>query len=117
MGKWFKGSKVLTAITAATLGAVVSVAVSGIAGQGQVEFERPAVTPDGRPNFNGVWQANNEAHWDLEAHEALPGMVMQQGVYSYEDARVPAAPVLALGAAAGVPRLPCRPPGAWARRR
>ena len=45
MGKWFKGSKVLTAITAATLGAVVSVAVSGIAGQRQVEVERPAVTP------------------------------------------------------------------------
>jgi hypothetical protein len=30
-------------------------------------------------------------------------MFMQQGVYEYEYARVPAAPVLALGAAAGVP--------------
>src|SRR4029450_7330316 len=50
-----------------------------------------------------IWQALNEAHWDLEAHEARPGAVTQPGVYPYEYARVPAAPVLALGAAAGVP--------------
>ena len=103
MGNRFRGSTVVTAVTAATVGAVISVAVAGIAGQGEVQPTRPAQTPDGRPNFNGVWQANNEAHWDLEAHEALPGMVTQQGVYGFEYARVPAAPVVALGAAAGVP--------------
>ena len=59
--------------------------------------------PDGKPDFSGIWQALNEAHWDLEAHEARPGAVMQQGVYPYEYARVAAAPVLALGAAGGVP--------------
>ena len=59
--------------------------------------------PDGHPNFNGVWQALNEANWDLQAHEARPGAVTQPGVYPYEYARVPAAPVLALGAAGGVP--------------
>ena len=91
----FRGSTVVTALAAATVGAVISVAVTGIAGQGQAL--RPPQTPDGRPNFNGVWQANNEAHWDLEAHEARPGMVMQQGVYPYEFSKVPAAPVVALG--------------------
>jgi hypothetical protein len=96
-----RGSTIITALAAATVGAVISVAVTGTEGQGQPP--RPAETPDGRPNFNGVWQANNEAHWDLEAHEARAGMVMQQGVYPFEFSRVPAAPVLALGAAAGVP--------------
>ena len=36
-------------------------------------------TPDGKPNFSGIWQANNEANWDLEAHEARPGAVTQPG--------------------------------------
>ena len=115
----FRGSTVVTALAAATMGAVISLAVTSTAGQSQDQAPRPAQTPDGRPNFNGVWQANNEAHWDLEAHEARPGMVMQQGAYPFEYARVPAAPVLALGAAAGVPgslgvvqgdgRIPYRP--------
>ena len=38
-----------------------------------------------------------------QAHAARPGMVMQDGVYPYEYAKVPAAPVVALGAAGGVP--------------
>ncbi len=58
---------------------------------------------DGRPNLNGIWQANNEANWDLQAHEARAGAVMQPGVYPYDFARVPAAPSLPFGAAGGVP--------------
>ena len=27
---------------------------------------------DGRPNLNGIWQALNTAHWNLEAHSASP---------------------------------------------
>ena len=99
----FRASTVVTTLAAFSMGAVLSVAVTTTATQSQDQAPRPAQTPDGRPNFNGVWQALNEAHWDLEAHEALPGMVMQEGVYPYEYARVPAAPVVALGAAAGVP--------------
>ena len=107
MRKGFQGSTVLTALAAALVGAVISVTVTGTASQGVPQGvpqgDRPAQTPDGHPNFNGVWQALNEAHWDLEAHEPRAGMVMQEGVYPFEFAQVPAAPVLALGAAAGVP--------------
>ena len=39
----------------------------------------------------------------MQAHAALPGAITQQGVYPYDYARVPAAPVLALGAAGAVP--------------
>ena len=88
------------ALLAAGAGAALTASrTSPAAGQAPT-FAR---TADGKPDLSGIWQANNEAHWDLEAHEARPGMVTQAGVYPYEYARVPAAPVLALGAAAGVP--------------
>ena len=103
MRSWFNGSIVATALAAAAVSAVISLSVTRSAGQAA----RPARTANGQPNFNGVWQALNEANWDLQAHEARAGMVTQKGVYDYEYARVPAAPVVALGAAAGVP-------GPWA---
>ncbi|MCM3880299.1 MAG: hypothetical protein ND807_09335 [Vicinamibacterales bacterium] len=99
MRSWFNGSIVATALAAAAVSAVISLSVTRSQGQAV----RPARIANGQPNFNGVWQALNEANWDLQAHEARAGMVTQKGVYDYEYARVPAAPVVALGAAAGVP--------------
>jgi hypothetical protein len=99
MRSWFNGSMVATALAGAAVSAVISLSVTSSAGQAA----RPARLANGQPNFNGVWQALNEANWDLQAHEARAGMVTQKGVYDYEYARVPAAPVVALGAAAGVP--------------
>jgi hypothetical protein len=92
------GSMVSVALVAAAVSAIISVSATRTAGQSS----RPGRI-GGKPNFSGIWQANNEAHWDLEAHEARPGAVTQPGIYPYEYARVPAAPVLALGAAGGVP--------------
>jgi len=56
-------------------------------------------TDGGHPDFNGIWQALNEANYDLEAHVARPAMALRPGPYG----PVPAAPVLALGAVGAVP--------------
>ena len=93
----FKGSMLGAVLAASAISAVISVSVTRTTGQAT----RPA-TVDGKPNLSGIWQANNEAHWDLEAHAARAGAVMQEGIYPYAYARVPAAPVVALGAAAGL---------------
>jgi hypothetical protein len=98
MGNRFRNF-IAVPLASAAIGAGVSLSMTRTAGQAG----RPARTADSKPNFNGVWQASNEAHWDLQAHQARPAPVTQPGVYPYEYARVPAAPVLALGAAAGVP--------------
>ena len=100
MRRWTRNASVVgVAIAAAVVSAVITASVTRPAAQAT----GLARTVDGRPDFNGIWQALNEAHWDLEAHAARPGMVTQPGVYPFDYARVPAAPVVALGAAGGVP--------------
>jgi len=54
---------------------------------------------DGHPDFNGIWQALNEANYDIELHMARPAMALRPGPYG----PVPAAQVLPLGAAGAVP--------------
>jgi hypothetical protein len=55
--------------------------------------------PGGKPDLNGIWQALNEANYDLEAHTARPALALRPGPYG----PVPAAPVLALGAVGAEP--------------
>jgi hypothetical protein len=46
---------------------------------GQVESYRAPRTPDGTPNLNGIWQANNSVDWDLQGHAAAKGPVAMLG--------------------------------------
>ena len=96
------GKTIAIALLSAIVGSGLTLAVTRSGGE--PASSRPARTADDKPNFSGIWQAANEAHWDLQAHEARSGDRDAAGrLPPYEYARVPAAPVLALGAAAGVP--------------
>src|SRR6185436_15184199 len=90
-------------VSALAVGIIVTLCVVSLAViAGQVSSPGPAAArqtapapagqiarqASGKPDFSGIWQANNTANWDLVTHEAMP---------------VPAAPLLALGAVGGVP--------------
>lgn len=67
----------LTIATAAVTGCTTSTS-------GQVQAANVYVAPraaDGKPDLNGVWQAVNTAHWDLEGHAARKGPVAQMGAF------------------------------------
>ena len=92
----------LTGVIAAVLTSVVLAVLFLHASQpvaGQTAAYRAPRAPDGHPDLNGIWQALNEANYDLEAHMARPAMALRAGPYG----PVPAAPVLALGAVGSVP--------------
>ena len=95
------GTWIAVAVVAAVAGGMFTASVGRLAGQTN-QPERPDRI-EGRPNFSGIWQANNEANWDLESHAARPAMITQPGAYPYDYARLPAPPVVALGAVASVP--------------
>ena len=75
---------------------------------GQASTYKAPRTSDGRPNLSGIWQAINEASWDIEPHAGAMG------------------PVPALGAAGATPpglgiveggRLPYLPAAAEQKRK
>ncbi len=55
--------------------------------------------PDHHPDLNGIWQALNEANYDLEAHMARAALQLSPGPFG----PVPAKSVLTLGAVGAVP--------------
>ncbi len=91
-------SGVIIAIVAAAGGALVAMWATPLAGQAPAAYRAPRAA-DGKPDLNGIWQALNEANYDLEMHMARPAMALRAGPYG----PVPAAAVLALGAVGSVP--------------
>lgn len=83
-------------VRAAGIAILLTVALSATA---QETTYRAPRLPNGRPDFNGIWQALNTANYDIEAHMARPAMALRPGPYG----PVPAGPVLALGAVGAVP--------------
>src|SRR5215471_13557931 len=64
----------------------------------QATYSPPRLA-DGHPDLNGIWQALNEANYDIEAHNARPSLAVRPGPYG----SVPATSVIALGAVGSVP--------------
>src|SRR5258708_22421298 len=78
--------------------AVAAMVVMGVVPLAAQEYRAPR-GPGGTPDLNGIWQALNEANFDLEAHVARPAMALRPGPYG----PVPATATLALGAVGAVP--------------
>ena len=70
---------IIIAAVAGAVGALVTAAASQLAGQPQTAAYRSPRLADGKPDLNGIWQALNEAHYDLEAHVARPALALRPG--------------------------------------
>lgn len=80
-------------------GAILTAAVLLAAQAAQAPRYRAPRADGGKPDLNGIWQAMNEANYDLEGHNARVALALRPGPYG----PVPAAAVLALGAVGSVP--------------
>jgi hypothetical protein len=59
-------------------GAGAALALTPVAVQAQQTYRAPR-TADGKPNLNGIWQAMNNANWDIRPHAAAQGPVFDLG--------------------------------------
>ena len=96
MDKSFRG--LTTTVSAVAAGTVVGVIALA---QPAPLVQRSAAD---KPDLNGIWQALNEANYDLEAHVARPAMALRPGPYG----PVPAVPTLTFGAVGAVTAQPWR---------
>ena len=63
------------------------------------KYKAPRAADGVHPDLNGIWQALNEANYDLEMHMARPALALRDG----PAGPIPAKEVLALGAVGAVP--------------
>ena len=96
MGIPMSTQKVMKIVVA---GAILTAAVLLAAQAAQAPRYRAPRADGGKPDLNGIWQAMNEANYDLEGHNAKAALALRPGPYG----PVPAAAVLAFGAVGSVP--------------
>ena len=63
----------------AAVAAVAAFSLTALPLAGQARAYRAPRTADGKPNLNGIWQSLTEAYWDIEAHSAAPGLILELG--------------------------------------
>ena len=68
--------KVVMSVAAAITACLVFALVPA---EAQAPAYKAPRTPDGKPNLNGIWQANNSANWDIAGHAAAMGLLPQLG--------------------------------------
>ena len=88
----FRSMKIITILSALAL-LPLSVLAADSA------YKAPRAADGVHPDFNGIWQALNEANYDLEMHMARASMALRDGPYGL----VPAKGTVALGAVGAVP--------------
>jgi hypothetical protein len=99
MRRWGKGWAIVLSAAGVTA-LLFPLLISQSAAQAPAASSTAIPRIAGKPDFSGIWQANNTANWDLQTHQARP-MVAQPGFV--QNSVVLAAPVLALGSIGWVP--------------
>ena len=56
-----------------SIASIVVLALFALTAGSQTPGYRAPRTADGKPNLNGIWQAMNDANWDIEPHAAAAG--------------------------------------------
>ncbi|MBX9603719.1 MAG: hypothetical protein K2X35_22120 [Bryobacteraceae bacterium] len=81
--------------------ALLLILMAGAAGLGAQPPRgfQPQRLGNGKPDFNGIWQALGPFHYDVERHMARPSLMLRDGPYG----PLPAVPLLRLGAVGSVP--------------
>ena len=99
MRNWSK-SWIIALTTATSAAILLTMFVSHGAQRGTAPAQGGLARISGKPDFSGIWEANNTANWDLQTHAARP-MIGQPGFSP--NSVVLAAPVLGLGSIGWVP--------------
>jgi hypothetical protein len=75
LGNWLKVALSIGSMTAvgAALAPVARTSAQAPSAPG------PSRMADGKPNLNGIWEANNTANWDIQSHQARQGPVLSLG--------------------------------------